>query len=201
MNGGYYGDNSFRQQHHDKFTGKLQKGESIYYEVVGYVSPNNPIMSDCSNQKTKDKEFIKQYGDITRFSYGCEDGQSDIYVYRMTMTNEDGFVVEYPWDLVKLRCEQMGVKHCPEFERFTFSTVDDLMERVGMYLDGVDPIGGTHVKEGIVVRIENKERFTAFKHKCWHFKVLEGIIKDTAEAPDMEEAQEILAADEFMEAV
>lgn len=25
----------------------------------------------------------------------------------------------------------------------------------------------------------------------FHFKVLEGIIKDTAEAPDMEEAQEV----------
>ena len=36
------------------------------------------------------KSFIKQYGNETTFSYGCEPGQSDMYVYRMTMTNEDG---------------------------------------------------------------------------------------------------------------
>jgi hypothetical protein len=194
-NDGWYGSNNFRQQHHEKFIGKLQKGETVYYEVVGYVAPNVTIMSDCSNKKTNDKEFVKQYGETTRFTYGCEDGQSDIYIYRMSMTNEDGYVVEYPYDLVKTRCEQMGLKYCPEYERFTFTTIEDLMERVEKYWDGVDPIGQNHIKEGVVVRIANRERFTAFKHKNWHFKVLEGIIKDTADAPDMEEAQEIMEED------
>jgi hypothetical protein len=40
--------------------------------------------------------------------------------------------------------------------------------------------------------VENRERFTAFKHKNFEFKVLEGIINDTADAPDMEEAQDLL---------
>jgi len=192
MDGGYYGSNAFRQQHHDKFVGKLHKGESVFYEVVGFVSESNPIMSDCSNKKTNDKDFIKQYGDTTRFSYGCEDGQSEIYIYRMTMTNEDGYVVEYPWELVKLRSEQMGIPCCPEYETFIFTTADDLLERVEKYWEGLDPIGGTHIKEGIIVRISNRERFTAYKHKNWHFKVLEGIIKETADAPDIEESQDII---------
>jgi hypothetical protein len=34
----------------------------------------------------------------------------------------------------------------------------------------------------------NRPTFTAYKHKNFNFKVLEGIIKDTADAPDMEEA-------------
>ena len=192
MEGGYYGSNTFRQQHHERFLNKLQKGETAYYEVVGYVSNGQPIMSDCSNKKTNDKEFIKQYGDTTRFSYGCDDGKSEIYIYRMTMTNEDGYIVEYPWELVKLRCEQMDINHCPEYETFTFTTTEDLMERVEKYWEGLDPIGGTHIKEGVVVRIINRERFTAYKHKNWHFKVLEGIIKESAEAPDIEEAQDIV---------
>jgi len=192
MEGGYYGSNAFRQQHHDKFVGKLQKGETVYYEVVGFVDNGTPIMSDCANKKTSDKEFVKLYGDTTRFSYGCGATESDIYVYRMTITNEDGYTVEYPYDLVKVRCEQMGVKYCPEYERFIFSTVEDLMERVEKYYDGVDPIGKSHVKEGVVVRIANREKFTAYKHKNWHFKVLEGIIKDAAVVADMEEAQELL---------
>jgi hypothetical protein len=34
----------------------------------------------------------------------------------------------------------------------------------------------------------NRPKFTAYKHKNFHFKVLEGICKDEATAPDMEEA-------------
>ena len=59
------------------------------------------------------------------------------------------------------------------------------------YYAGPDPIGKTHVREGVVVRIVNRPKFTAYKHKNFEFKVLEGIIKDTAEAPDMEEAESV----------
>lgn len=185
---GYYGNDNFRKQYHDLFVGKLRKGEEVYYEVVGYVDENKTIMPECDNKKTKDKEFIKQYGKTTKFTYGCGVGQNDIYVYRMTMTNEDGDIVEYPWELVKLRCEQMGVKHCPQFDKFIFTTKDDLMDRVNKYVDGVDPVGKTHVREGVVVRIDNKEKFTAYKHKNFSFKVLEGIIKQS-DVVDMEEAE------------
>jgi len=44
--------------------------------------------------------------------------RSDIYVYRMTMTNEDGFVVEYTPDFMRYRCEQMGVKCVPVMDKF-----------------------------------------------------------------------------------
>ncbi len=186
FNGGYYGNDSFRQNWHDFFVGKLRKGEEIFYEVVGYTQGSQTIMPECSNTRTKDKQFIKQYGNVTRFTYGCDIGQNDIYVYRMTMTNDDGSVVEYPWYLVKLRCEQMGVKYCPEFDKFIFATIEDLMDRVNNFYDGVDPIGKTHIREGIVVRVDNKEKFTAFKHKNFHFKMLEGIIK-ADDVLDMEE--------------
>ena len=185
-NGGFYGDNDFRKVWHDYFVGKLHKGESIYYEVVGYTNGNSTVMPECGNGKTKDKKFIKEYGETTRFTYGCGTGQNDIYAYRMTMTNEDGFTVEMPWYLVKLRCEQMGIKFCPEFDKFVFTTIDDLMERVNKYVEGADPIGKTHIREGIVVRIDNKEKFSAFKHKNFHFKVLEGIIK-SEDVLDIEE--------------
>jgi RNA ligase (TIGR02306 family) len=184
--GGYYGGNAFRKQWHDFFDGKLHKGEEVFYEVVGYVDENTLIMPECDNKKTKDKEFIKTYGDKTRFTYGCGVGQSDIYVYRMTMTNEDGHTVEYPTELVKLRCEQMGVKFVPILDKFIYTTHEDLMERVKKHEDGADPIGKTHVREGVIVRIENKEKFSAFKQKCFNFKVLEGIIK-TDDVLDMEE--------------
>jgi hypothetical protein len=184
---GFYGNDLFRKTFHDYFVGKLYKGEEVFYEVVGYVNENTTIMPECNNKKTNDKEFIKQYGETTRFTYGCGVGQSDIYVYRITKTDEDGNIVEYPWHLVKLRCDQMGVKHVPEFDKFIYSTQEDLMNRVNVYVDGTDPIGKTHVREGVVIRIENREKFSAFKHKNFNFKVLEGIIKAN-DVLDMEEA-------------
>ena len=215
--GGFYGSNAFRKQHHDKFVGKLHKGEEVFYEVVGFTDSGTPIMPTVSNKKLNDKEFVKKYGADTVFSYGCDPNggteghyedtvwvnpKSDIYVYRMTMTNPDGEVVEYSYDYMKYRCEQMGVKVVPMLWRgFADETIDwndagmtageyvkNISER---YYDGVDPIGKTHWREGVVVRIVNRPKFTAYKHKNFVFKVLEGIVKDTATEADMEEAQEV----------
>ena len=224
--GGYYGSNEFREQHSKTFEGKLWKGETVYYEVVGFTHTGAPIMAEGNNEKLG-KDFVKQYGKTTVFSYGCDpegesfkheyadcwDGinvrefkhQSDIYVYRMTMTNEDGAVVEYTPDFMRYRCEQIGVKTVPVMWKGVIPahTGDAAAIRLGQdagawikekaeqYYDGPDPIGKTHVREGVVVRILNRPKFTAFKHKNFSFKVLEGIIKDTAAAPDMEEVQEI----------
>lgn len=220
FDGGYYGSNEFREAHSKFFEGKLMKGESVYYEVVGFTHTGTPIMSSCNNRKLNDKEFVKQYGEETVFSYGCRPDtgwkdiqtdneilQSDIYVYRMTMTNEDGFVVEYSPDFMRYRCEQMGAKCVPVFYKGQIPEYTILPDNVGSpmaidageyvkkiaedFYDGTDPIGKTHIREGVVVRIINRPKFTAYKHKNFNFKVLEGIIKDTASAPDMEEAQEL----------
>ena len=224
--GGFYGSNEFREQHSKVFDGKLMKGETVYYEVVGFTTTGQPIMSTASNKKLNDKEFIKQYGEETVFSYGCEPNpkslmvadpnadeivgvkiplapQSDVYVYRMTMTNEDGFVVEYTPDFMRYRCEQMGVKTVPVLWKGTIPehpgsaedptiTAGEWIKNVAeRFYDGPDPVGKTHVREGVVVRILNRPKFAAYKHKNFAFKVLEGIIKESAEAPDMEEAQDV----------
>ena len=245
--GGYYGSNEFREAHSKFFDGKLHKGETVYYEVVGFTTSGSSIMGDADNKKLKDKEFVKLYGPTTVFSYGCEptgkktmygqDGkgafeieiavpQSDIYVYRMTMTNEDGDVVEYTPDFMRYRCEQMGAKTVPVFAKghicmdgsvswvnvltgedmttaignevrendpysFEFNPGDSVKAVAEQFYDGPDPIGKTHVREGVVVRIVNRPKFAAYKHKNFSFKVLEGIIKEVADAPDMEEAQDV----------
>lgn len=215
--GGFYGDNSFREEHSKMFEGKLQKGETVYYEVVGFQSSGQPIMGTCSNKKLNDKEFIKQYGEETVFSYGCapdgkptskcqedEHPQSDMYVYRMTMTNEDGFVTEYTPEYMRYRCEQINVKTVPVFSKFFIPNEKELdlsKQTAGEYVQKIaqtflntnpDPIGKTHIKEGVVIRITNRPKFCAYKDKVFEFKVLEGILKETAEVPDIEEAQELL---------
>lgn len=191
---GYYSDNTFRKKYHDLLKDKLPEGFEIFYEIVGYVNETTLIMGTVSNSKVKDKEFKKKFGDTTVFSYGCKPGENEMYVYRMTATTADGTVVEIPWENIKVWCDKLGVKHVPELEKFIYTTPEDLKERVNKYLDGmpVDEIGKTHIAEGVVVRIDNRESFTAYKDKVFEFKVCEGIIKDNSDAPDMEEAEELL---------
>ena len=231
--GGFYGSNAFREPHAKFFEGKLNKGETVYYEIVGFTTNGTPIMPSVANSKISDKEFTKQYGKETVFSYGCEpkntpamingagetvceaSPQSACYVYRMTMTNEDGDVVEYTPDFMRYRCEQMGAKCVPLLWRGIVpkdekdrsdglwyqrgqpnqwlnlrSPGEWIKEKAEAYYDGPDPIGKTHVREGVVVRIVNRPKFCAYKHKNFSFKVLEGIAKDLAAEPDMEEAQD-----------
>ena len=190
--GGFYGSNAFRKKYHDIFATKLPKGMEVYYEIVGWDRPEHTIMGIGQNSKIKDKEFTKQYGKETIFSYGCDVGENDGYVYRMTMTNEDGIAVELPWEQVQIECEKMGVKCVPTFEKFLYTTWEDLMQRVEVYYDGADPIGKSHIREGVVVRIDNREKFTAYKHKNFSFRCIEGIIKDNSDAPDMEEAEDLI---------
>lgn len=195
-NGGFYGSNEFRKKWNDFFADKLPKGMEVYYEIVGYTHDSQTIMGKCSNKLVKDKDFSRMYGDETVFSYGCDVGENDIYVYRMTMTNEDGYTVELPWEQVQIESEKMGAKCVPTFEKFIYTTWDDLMQRVEKYYDGADIIGKTHIREGVVVRIDNRNNFTAYKHKNFYFKCLEGIIKDNSDAPDIEEAEELISKQE-----
>lgn len=193
--GGYYGSNEFREQHSKFFEGKLWKGETVYYEVVSFTDDGTPIMS----KGKVPKEAQSQYGTEMVFHYGRSEG-SDIYVYRMTMTNEDGDVVEYTPDFMRYRCEQMGAKTVPLLWRGTIPyTMDDIespipghrivlregesagewIKKVAeQYYDGPDPIGKTHVREGVVVRILNRPKFCAYKHKNFLFKQISGIISE-----------------------
>ena len=227
--GGFYGNNSFREQHSKIFEGKLHKGESVYYEIVGFTASGAPIMGDGNNEKVG-KDFVKEYGKTTTFSYGCHSEgsklvhgkddtshfsieesvpQSDIYVYRMTMTNEEGFVVEYTPDFMRYRCEQMGVKTVPVFWKGIITpttkteecqeyacwcnewmgacggedAIGNMVKEIAeKFYEGPDPIGKTHVREGVVVRIINRPKFCAYKHKNHDFKVLSGIIMEQLES-------------------
>ena len=217
--GGFYGDNSFREQYAKFFEGKLNKGETVYYEITSYLPDGTPIMGSCAVPK----EYQIQYGKTMEFSYGCSPTgeqvkygrdnnghfaliqkvpQSDFYVYRMTMTNEDNDVVEYSPDFMRYRCEQMGAKCVPVFWQgfvpksavYPASQEDKelgylssgkemplgewVQNKAEEYYDGPDPIDNSHVREGVVVRIVNRPKFCAFKHKNFLFKLITGIIKE-----------------------
>lgn len=205
-NEGFYGTNAFRYEHERKFKEKLQRGETVYYEIVGFLDSGAPIMGEGKTPK----ELEKIYGKTTCFSYGCEPHpsslnclnadnieinekeklpQSDIYVYRMTMTNEDGYVVEYSPDFMRYRCEQMGIKSVPVFwQGYIQEEVEDvgewIKEKAEKYYDGPDPVGKTHIREGVVVRIINRPTFKAYKHKNFSFKLVSGIVSCSEEVSE-----------------
>lgn len=218
FDGDFYGSNAFRKQFEDRLRGKLYKGEEVYFEIVGFTDAGTPIMPIGDNNKVG-KDFVKQYGEKTVFSYGCAPNdkdlpQSEMYVYRMTMTNEDGDVIEYSPDFMRYRCEQMGVKCVPVFAKATIDcegvhiyapdnelygfvhetdNVGDTVKLVAeKYYDGPDPIGKTHVREGVVVRIVNRPKFCAYKHKNFNFKMLSGIIVENVADSNLEINQDIL---------
>lgn len=75
------------------FEGKLHKGETIYYEIVGYTKEGNCIQKD--------------------FDYKCFPGNCSIYVYRITMTNSEGIITELQFNQVMERCKELGISHVP----------------------------------------------------------------------------------------
>lgn len=196
-NVGFYGTNAFRQVWADKFKGKLYPGEQVFGEIAGFYEENAPIMANGNNLKLQDKDFVNRYGQTTVFSYGCSPigtlaPLNRYFIYRMTYTSSEGYVIEYPWDLVQLRAEQMGFEVVPELERFIYTTEEDFLARIEKYLDAPSILDPRHIREGIVVRAINAPTFKVAKEKSWSFKVLEGIIKEVATTPDLEELEEIL---------
>jgi hypothetical protein len=208
--GPQYHDPTIRDKAFNAFNGNLRKGETVYLEIVGYENGANPIMPAVDTTTLNDKKFTTRYSNMGNrthmvYSYGCAEGVSDIYVYRMTMTNVDGQSVDYSWDDVMKRCNELGVKHVPELARFTVGELkaieetkghyfnDDrdfqefLLNQVDIYSKGASLVDETHIREGDCVRLESGLVPRIYKHKSFEFKVLEQIVKDTG-VVDLEES-------------
>lgn len=191
--GGFYGNDAFRYAHHARIAPYVKHGMEVFYEVVGYYGPGatDTIMPIGDNTKVGDKQFVKEFGKESHFVYGCQPGQSSMYVYRITDNGR-----EYsPQEIINW-CNEAGVDHVPylygtDIFPYRFTTKEELLEKIDQYFENLhDPVGKDHIKEGVVVRILNRPTWRAFKKKTYEFKVIEGIIKMTSDAPDMEEAQD-----------
>lgn len=177
--------NEFRHRAAKPFLNNLHKGECIFYEVIGWEEKDKPIMPG-GDTKTLSKESRKLYGNRVDYDYGVPNGELDIYVYRVTMVNEDGVSYDLGWEDVKARCDELGVKHVIEMAKFipkdTFQNeliVDEgIMNRFRSYCEslteGPDLVAPNQPREGICVRID-KNPVKVLKNKSWDFKELEGI--------------------------
>jgi hypothetical protein len=208
--GTQFHDPTIRDKAFKLFNGNLRKGETVFFEIVGYESTGATIMPSVDPSKMGDKEFTKKYGKKMTYSYGCEPNESDVYVYRMTLTDEDGHSIDYSWDDVVKRCKEIGVKTTPHFLTTTLRELEmeyrnlngisheaeiDIRDIKDYFAKVVECLGSgsstldaRHIKEGVCVRIEGGLNNKTSKFKSFEFKVLEGIVKDSG-VIDAEEAQ------------
>jgi len=186
---GYYAEKEgFRKEIHDKyFEGMLHRGETIYYEIVGYTKDDSLIMASGKTEKLQDKELLKRYGKEMKFTYGNAIGGHTPYVYRITMTDEMGIEKDLPWDKMCDRCMELNVWTVPyltSVESFD-GNIDFLVDVCKRMADGASTLDARHIKEGVVVRVDGNE-WVAYKYKSFNFDVLEDNQKIDG-LPDIEE--------------
>lgn len=73
----------------------IPKGYTLYGEAVGYTADGKLIQPE--------------------YDYGCNPGEMLIYVYRITVTNPDGFVIELDDKQVEEFCEKFGLRYKDTF--------------------------------------------------------------------------------------
>lgn len=181
----------------------LHRGEILYGEVVGWVLPDKPIMSQGISKEIKrsfDKTFSQQYpGEQMVYKYGVPNGGAEFHVYRIAHVNEDGVTYDLPWTQVVKRCKELGLKtvrlmdltevkaKSDDGSTLTYyyknpflydGNVRDLQELVNSLLEKPSIIDPSHIEEGVVLRVEQPDGDIKYiKQKSFAFGVLEGYAK------------------------
>jgi hypothetical protein len=186
----YYGGDQFRWNFAKQMEGKLYKGETLYGEHCGYTDTGALIMQEHDTNILADKAILKQYGKTMRYTYGTQPNETRSFIYRITMTNEDGVVTELSQAQARRRAAELGVEFVAALvEPFVYDGNEDaLRSLVELHTDGVCTVDEKHIREGVVVRAEQPDGTVIFlKNKSLNFGRMEGYIKDNDQAVDLEE--------------
>jgi hypothetical protein len=192
---GFNGPESWRLEWLEKLKPFLDRGVTVYGEIVGYAN-GAPIMAPHDVTKLGDKRYEEKYGKRIVYKYGCPEGTNRFIIYRVTYTTPDGNEIDLTVDQLKHWCEIRGLEctrelaqrhvlYVPESRESAQIIVRNLTdEESSCDVDWYDP---SHIREGIVIRVDYKDTTpTFYKNKCYAFKVLEGIANETT--VDLEDA-------------
>ena len=195
--GGWYGTHDFRYKVVSGLESKLNKGEILYFEIVGWANEETTIMPSHDVTKTGLQDIKKKYGNSINYTYDCQAGDCKLYVYRISLVNEDGIVVEQPWGYVVRRCGELGIPHVPLlFGPTTLSHLahiqstdghEALRRTVETYTSGPSTLNPAQIREGVVIRVENKLGISHIKNKSFEFGVLEGYLAEDESFVDPED--------------
>jgi len=159
----------------------LQDGVSVYGEIVGYVNHSKMVQKG--------------------YDYSCKPDENKLYVYRITHTDENGNVREYSFNEIRDYCDFQDLETVPIFyqgkakDLFPNIAIDDewrknfLHSLSEKYLEKNCQFCKTKVPaEGIVLRIESKDKKPALKLKSFRFKEKESKERDSGESNIEEES-------------
>lgn len=153
-----------------KYEKSVQEGVTIFGELVGFTSSGSGIQSA--------KGVV--------YDYGCEVGECDFYVFRITYTTHDGNVYEFSAKQVQDYCKKYELKMVPVFyvgkakdmypelsvdnhwhENFLNKLVEDYLEKDCIYCKNAGL-----ADEGIVLS-KRSDHFDAYKLKSSRFLIEE----------------------------
>jgi len=156
----------------------LKQGITVYGEIAGY---------------TKSGAFIQK-----PYDYGCNPGELDYWIYRMTYTNPNGDVMEFSHHQIKEYCQKYGMK-MPHTEYYGYAKDlfpeldtenrwhENFLEKFSeKYLEqDCFMCKGKLPAEGWIIRIHNTDEWKVFKNKSFAFLQKESAMLDEGVA-DME---------------
>ncbi len=179
VNGGYYGVDVWKYAD-DYIRPFLEKGMTIYYEIVGYLPNGGMIQKDYDYGcvppvKVADSKGTVQY---------IQGRQFKVYIYRITLTNIDGKVHEFSAHEVQTWCKQRNLLPMIEYyygyartlypeievdDNWAINFMNALANDKNFHMEENSPECTNKVpQEGIVIRKESM-RSEAWKVKCFKF--------------------------------
>lgn len=167
----------------------LRRGETVYYELVGYTETGQAIMPSVFIDRLS-KEARDKYGKVVTFNYGNHSGQSSLHIYRITQTLPGGETLELSWDQLEKRANELGALTVPKLGVLTEDNIDSspgkedfydkLVERLDEYSSGDSVFSTNHFKVGVCVRVDSAEP-TVYRHKSVEVQTMEEPSKDIEE--------------------
>lgn len=152
----------------------LLKGMTIYAEIVGFL-PNGQYIQKSYDYGCRAPRPSEEYKEGTHYK---------VFVYRITMTNEDGQSFEYSARQVQQQCKSVGLKPVNELyygfaydlykdiefdENWSTNFIEHLANDKDFFMEMNSPDCINKVPhEGIVIKKENMVP-AAFKLKCFAF--------------------------------
>lgn len=148
---------------------KIEKGITLYGEIVGY---------------TPSGAFIQK-----GYSYGCKSWESKFYCYRITYTTPDGNVIEFTDTQIRQYCELRSIEVVPliEVHHIVWYTKSYISDKYSGEVEVMCKLNDEKVpREGVVIRRDGQEAYSAYKLKSQLFLTYETKELDAA-VVDMEE--------------
>ena len=184
---GYYSKNIW-EEHAFRIENLIPSGMTVYGEIVGYIG----------------KDSFVQKG----FHYGCSNGTSELYIYRITLTNNNGEVFELNRTQIDDYCTRVGLKSTQLFyygkardlypdiicdDNWHSNVLTKLDNDPNYHMNNIKcPLNNGEVPaEGCVVRIENMYDAAPFKLKNYDFLTYESKLMDKGEVDIESEQSEV----------